>query len=450
VNVRQPYNHTTTTLNNNSEQQHVLSIFQSAIKAVHPERLMADVLSADEQDIRIADNLLPKKEIHRFIVIAAGKAAAAMSQAAEKQLGNAITEGICITKYHHALPLQYLSTIEAAHPVPDENSLMAGVKVLQLVKDLTAKDVVLVLLSGGASALMADAPDGCSLQDVQSVFDLLLKSGATIAEMNAVRKHVSAIKGGQLARHAQPAKVFTLVLSDVVGDDAATIGSGPTAIDHSTFEDVYAILTKYAVWANIPASVQHHIQKGMKGLVKETLKPEPNDLKQQNLHMIGNNKMALMAAAEKSRQLGYHTIIDNDKVQEDAFLFAEVIVRTYEQYSGRRPACILFGGETTVKVTGNGKGGRNQHLTLLVQQLLLKHKPQSRIIFLSAGTDGTDGATDAAGAIADSAGKKLTETEIKIHLSNFDAYHFFKQNGGLITTGATQTNVMDVMMLLIL
>jgi glycerate 2-kinase len=432
-----------------SEAELAFEIFGAAISAVQPSKLIPQYLSADDTTIRIIQQRYERKEINRFIIIAAGKAAAAMAQAAEQQLGNVISDGICITKYDHALPLQHMRTIEAAHPVPDEMSLLAGAEVLKLVEHLKAKDIVLVLLSGGASSLLADVPDGCSLTDLQTTFDLLLKSGASIHEMNAVRKHLSKIKGGQLAKAVQPAKLFTLVLSDVVGDDAGTIGSGPTVADDTTFEEVHAVVNQHGIWKHIPSSVQQYIVKGIQHQIAETPKPAESYFQQENLQIIGNNQMALLAAAAKAEALGYKTVIANDNVQADAAHFAETIIHQYKNYNGAKPACILFGGETTVKVNGKGKGGRNQHLVLSALLALMKNKSLNKITILSAGTDGTDGTTNAAGAVADNYTRNFYEHEIEEHLKNFDAFHFFQRNGGLITTGATQTNVMDIMLLLI-
>lgn len=431
------------------EGEVALTIFHAAIAAVHPSKLMPQYLSATDTHIHILNQQIEKKQINQLIVIAAGKAASAMAQSAEAQLGNSITKGICITKYHHALPLNHIKTIEAAHPVPDENSLLAGHEVMSLVKNLNANDIVIVLLSGGASSLLADVPDGCTLIEVQLTFDLLLKSGASIHEMNAVRKHLSSIKGGQLAKLAHPAKVFTLLLSDVVGDDLSTIGSGPTVPDHSSFEEVQQILLKYEVWNQIPAAVQQHIQKGLNKETAETPKQDDDVFKQTASAIIGNNHLALQAAAAKATALGYHAIIESSNLQEDAASFAKRIIQQYSNYNEATPACILFGGETTVKVNGTGKGGRNQHLALAaLHELVQQKKLQHRITLLSAGTDGTDGNTEVAGAVISST-DTVDATVIQSHLQQFDSYHYFKQHGGQIHTGATQTNVMDIVILLI-
>jgi glycerate 2-kinase len=430
-------------------RHHAMQIFEAAVQAVQPAHLLQQHLYADDTHVYIAGNAIDRKKIHQFIVIAAGKADAAMAQQAEQQLANIITNGICIIKYEHALPLQKLKTMAAAHPVPDANSIKAGAAVLQLVNGLHNNDVVLVLISGGASALMADIPEGCTLQEVQTTFELLLKSGASIHQMNAVRKHLSKIKGGQLAKAAQPAKVFSLLLSDVVGDDLDTIASGPTAPDKSTFSTVHQVLQQYQLWHVIPESIRRHLTKGLDKLIADTPKINEAFFTNTFTQIIGSNKIALGAAAQLATQLGYHTIIYKENVTADTVKFARALLQQYKDYNGPLPACILAGGETTLQVTGTGKGGRNQHLVLCALDELSKHlHDKKNITILSAGTDGTDGPTDAAGAVAGAA-MLQAGIPIKKYVENFDAWHYFEQTGGLIKTGPTQTNVMDIMMVLI-
>jgi glycerate 2-kinase len=427
-----------------------IQIFESAITAVQPLQLMQSHLYADAEHVQIAGNKIEKKAINKFIVIAAGKAAAAMAQQAELQLGEIITDGICITKYGHGLPLQKIKLLEAAHPVPDANSMVAAQQVLQLANSLTQHDILLVLISGGASSLITDVPGGCTLAEVQTTYDLLIKSGVSIHTMNAVRKHLSKIKGGQLAEAAQPAKVFSLILSDVVGDALDTIASGPTVPDSSSFEEVHELLLQYNLWNRIPKSVQHYFTNGLQKLIADTPKPGEAFFENTFTQIIGNNRIALHAAKEKALQLGYEAFIYQENVTDSAATFAKSFVRKGGSYQGNLPVCIIAGGETTVQVTGNGKGGRNQHLVLCALHELSK-QPATRhkITILSGGTDGTDGPTDAAGAVADAT--LLTEANISPikYIENCDAYHFFEQTGGLIKIGPTQTNVMDIMLLLI-
>jgi glycerate 2-kinase len=425
-------------------------IFKSSVTAVHPAHLMRRHLSAHNGHVIIAGNTIEKKTIGRFIVIAVGKAAAAMAQQAEMYLGDVITEGICVTKYGHSLPLQKIRVMEAAHPVPDANSISAAQQVLELVSGLNRNDILLALISGGGSSLITDLPEGCTLNEVQAVYDLLIKSGAAIHTMNAVRKHLSKIKGGQLAKAAQPAKVFSLVLSDVAGDHLDTIASGPTVPDLSTFEEVHDMLLNYNLWNAVPESIRQYLRKGLQQQIAETPKPGEAFFKNTFTQIIGSNHIALSAAKEKAAQLGYNAIIYKENVTDDAALFAKKLIRECTGYTGSLPACIIAGGETTVQVTGYGKGGRNQHLALCaLHELSMQPATAHRITILSAGTDGTDGPTDAAGAVADLELLSSTDMAPANYIQNCDAYHFFEKTGGLIKTGPTQTNVMDVMLLLI-
>jgi glycerate 2-kinase len=427
-------------------RQDAIRIFEAGVQAVQPARLLPQHIRWHQGQLRIAGHPIDTAS-GRLMVLAVGKAAAAMAQQAEALLGDALYGGLCITKYGHRLPLQRLTLLEAAHPVPDEQSVRAAEAALQLVQQLKPTDTLLVLLSGGASALLVDVPPGCTLRDLQHTFDLLLKSGATIHPMNAVRKHLSALKGGQLAKAVFPAQLFTLVLSDVVGDELDTIASGPTVADRSSFADVYDILMQYGLWYQLPAAIQQHIRQGLNGQIAETPKPGDDCFAHSITQIIGSNPLALQAAQTMAQQLGYHTRIHRQHLTGETTQVVQELVQVALAYEGPHPACLLCGGETTVAVTGDGKGGRNQHAALYAQQLL-QQAAAEHIVFLSAGTDGSDGPTDAAGAVVD---KEILAADIDpLHyLQRFDAYHFFEQAGGLIKTGATQTNVMDLMVILI-
>ncbi len=430
------------------QRNHAKKIYKAAVAAVQPAVLLQQQLAVTATGIRIGSQQLniPKRSV---VVIGAGKAAAAMAQTTETMLGSYIKAGIITTKYEHALPLQTIQCVEAAHPVPDEKSVEAVQQTIQLLQQTHPGDVILCLISGGASSLWADVPDGCSLQEVQETFQLLLKSGAAIDEMNCVRRHLSSIKGGQLLRHAPQGTWFTLIISDVPGDKPEAIASGPTTADSSTFADAWNIIQTYQLQERLPATVITHLQNGLKGSIAETVKPTDPLLQQVQNHIIGSNKVAVTAAAEKAEELGYTVLLQQELLTGDAAVTAEAIVQQAKQYRGQKPACLLFGGETTVTVTGNGKGGRNQHLALCALKHLL---PDDKITLLAAGTDGTDGPTDAAGAFADAAILQaidqnktlLTET-----IQQNDAYHFFENANGLLKTGATQTNVMDIIIVLL-
>jgi glycerate 2-kinase len=429
-------------------REHAISIYKAAVAAVQPSKLLPQYVEVLPAGIRIADTIIQAKGSSLY-VIGAGKAVAAMAQTIASILGDQIKAGLVVTKYAHALPLAYIKVIESAHPVPDEKSVAAAQQTIELLKQTGPGDVILCLLSGGASSLWADVPEGCNLDELQQCFQLLLKSGAAIEEMNCVRRHLSSIKGGQLLRHAPQAQWHTLIISDVPGDQLEAIASGPTAADPTSFADAWKVIEKYQLQSQFPASVLQHLQNGLKGSIPETLKENDPLLLQVKNQIIGSNQVALAAAAKQAAALGYTVILQEELLTGDAATTAASIMEQAKQYKGKRPACLLFGGETTVSVTGSGKGGRNQHLALCALQYL---EPTDRMTLLAAGTDGTDGPTDAAGAFADSnillsiEGKNIVIQDV---IQKNDAYHFFEDVKGLLKTGATQTNVMDILIVLL-
>lgn len=424
-------------------------VLKQAIAAVQPNVLLKSILCFQNGQLSVEQQsftLLPNGNMY---VIAVGKASAAMAQAVEGILLEHVSGGLVVTKYGHALPLKKLQLIEAGHPIPDTNSLLAGKALLDFSKKLKENDIVLFLLSGGASALLADTPNDLTLSALQSTFQLLLNVGATIQEMNTIRKHLSAIKGGQLARLLMPAEIITLAISDVMGDDPSVIGSGPTVPDNSTFYNAWTIIQQYGLQHQIPLSVQQYLQKGMVGEILET--PKKNDIcfDKTWFYLLGNNGLALQSAKKTAQALGYETHIVSQQICGEARLMGESIVAQALAYTGKKPACLLFGGETTVTIRGNGLGGRNQELVLAAA---LSLPPESNLFILSVGTDGTDGPTDAAGAFTDGQQLQLAQQlglNVKSYLDNNDAYHFFEKVNGLIKTGPTQTNVMDIVVVLI-
>lgn len=433
-------------------RQHAIEIFNAAVSAVHPSQLLRKSLYVDEDSLIVAGKAIHRSSFNNLYVIGAGKASAAMSIEVENILGPLITASLVTTKYKHALPTARIKIVEAAHPVPDHNCVIAVNDTLELLKKTTSDDVVICLLSGGASALWCDVPNGATVEDVQSVFNFLIKSGAGIDEINVVRKHLSGIKGGQLIRHCNGASVFTLIISDVPGDDLSTIASGPTVPDDSTFTNAYSVLSKYRLLSKLPRSILVHIERGTKGLIPETPKPGDPIFTNSFNKIIGSNSIALQAAADKAAELGYNVNKIDRVITGDAAGEAKTFVSLAAKYDGNKPLCILQGGETTVKVTGSGKGGRNQHFALVALHELSKQSSTKKITILSAGTDGTDGPTDAAGAVINNetpgiaAAKNLS---IGKYLGNHDAYHFFEKTGNLVKPGPTQTNVMDIMMALV-
>ncbi len=432
-----------------------IQIFEAAVAAVQQVRLIPAHLFIKLNQLHILDQHFLLHELPNIYIIGAGKASAAMAATTEAILGNFITAGIVVTKFDHALSLQKITCLEAAHPVPDEAGIEATKKTIQLLQQAGNNDIIICLISGGCSSLWIDIPDGATLNDVQKTFNLLLQCGANIEEINTIRKHLSAIKGGQLLQHAPKANWFTFIISDVPGDDLSVIASGPTVADNSSFADVKNIVEKYDLTNQLPASILKHINDGANRLVNETPKPGDTIFKQVQNKIIGNNSIALKAAEKKAKAFGYHIALVDGNMKGDAATFGKEIISRCKKYSGKKPACMLFGGETTVKVTGKGKGGRNQQLVL--SALIELHKKEKtnlnlQLIILSAGTDGTDGPTDAAGAIADKEIVRIAlenKLDAQHFLADNDAYHFFEQTGGLVKTGATQTNVMDLVVVLI-
>lgn len=429
-------------------RNHAKEIYAAAVAAVQPAALLPQYLQLKGNLLHVGSNSLTLADRNLY-VIGAGKAAAAMAQTTEQLLGHFIQGGFISTKYKHALPLQTIKCMEAAHPVPDENSLKAMQQTIALLQQTKPGDTILCLLSGGASALWADTPTGIVLEELQKTFQLLLNSGAAIDEMNCVRRHLSNTKGGQLLRSAPHAHWHTLIISDVPGNDLSTIASGPTTADPTSFTDAWNIIQQYQLEKTIPSSVAQHLQKGMKGHIDETVKPGDALLQQTHHYIMGSNETALQAAAHKATALGYTVFTFPAALQGEAALNAANILQHAIAYNGIKPACFIYGGETTVTVTGNGTGGRNQQLALCALQALHNNP---HITLLATGTDGTDGPTDAAGAFADDAvAQQATQQQVQpAHfIEHNDAYHFFQQTDGLLVTGATQTNVMDLVIVLI-
>ncbi len=376
-----------------------------------------------------------------------------MAAEIEKILGNRITEGQIVVKYGHTEKLKYIKVSEAGHPVPDANGFRATEKILKIAAKAEINDLVICLISGGGSSLLPDFPENSSPEEMIQVNDLLINSGACIKEINAVRKHLSKVKGGQLARAVFPATLVSLILSDVPGDPLDMIASGPTTADPTTFKQALTVLDKFVLTESVPVTILSHLKEGARGERPETPKPGDQVFKKCYNLLVGSNKLALEAAKQKALEFNINTVIVDDQLQGDTASVAEYVVETAIKFKTDKdevkPVCLLFGGETTIKMTGKGLGGRNQHLALLCAGML-KNNPG--ITILSAGTDGTDGPTDAAGAVVDS--DTLSENlwkdiDPERYIREFDSYHFFKKYGGQIITGPTMTNVMDIIVVLI-
>lgn len=396
----------------------------------------------------------PLADFDRIFVVAVGKAAADMAYALEEILGERLEEGLAVTKHsHRTRELRRIRVIEAAHPIPDETSLAAAEQIRALLSGLNARDLLIVAVSGGASALLIAPASPVTLADKQETTGLLLQAGASIFELNAVRKHLSMLKGGRMAALAYPATVLTVLLSDVIGDRLDVIGSGPTAPDYSTFPDAIAVLNKYRLLSHVPVRVREYLDTGARGMCPESPKPGNRIFRQVHHVVVGSNRLALEAARSAAKELGYRTLLLSGSMQgetrEVARVHAEILREAVSSGNPvRPPACILSGGETTVTVAGKGKGGRNQEFALAAA-ISLAGVPNA--VVLSAGTDGTDGPTDAAGAIA--SGTTLGRADragldANLHLRENNSYLFFESLGDLIRTGPTGTNVMDIHLLL--
>ncbi|HTA67952.1 MAG TPA: glycerate kinase [Bryobacteraceae bacterium] len=423
-----------------------LRIFHAALKAADPAQAVL-------RNVKIAGNVLIAgrkryrlDSFRNIYVIGAGKASAEMAQAVERLLRKRIAGGLINIKYGHAARLRRIELNECGHPIPDRNGELGAQRIADIARQAGPDDLVLCLISGGASALLPLPAPPITLEEKQETTRLLLHCGANIHELNCVRKHISGVKGGQLAGLAFPAAVLALILSDVIGDDLDVIGSGPTVPDRSTFSDARAILAKYGISGRVPAEVRERLS----GKSPETPKPGARIFeKVQNL-IVGSNRLAVDAAAQQARALGYHTLVLSTFIEGETRDVARVHAAIAKEIraSGRPvkpPACVISGGETTVTIRGSGLGGRNQEFALAAALDIAGLKD---VVVLSAGTDGTDGPTDAAGAIAD--GDTIARgLDAAAFLANNDSYHFFENIGDLIKTGPTGTNVADVRVMLL-
>lgn len=428
-----------------------MEIFTASLNAVDPIIAVKKYLSLEGDVLQVGKRSYDLSNYARIYVIGCGKAAASMSYALEDILQNRISGGIINVKYGHTKDLKYIKINEAGHPIPDEAGVEGTEEILALLHGLRDNDLVIFVLSGGGSALLPLPKDGISLEEKQRVTKMLLDSGASIDEMNALRKHISKVKGGQLARVAYPATSISLLLSDVVGDRKDVIASGPTVPDESAFGDCMSIIEKYNL--QLPESVMNLIKKGLNGEIEETPKAGDPIFEKTFPVIIASNIMALKAAEQKAKELGYNALILSSAIEGETKEVAQVHTAIAKEIraSGNpisKPACIISGGETTVTIKGKGLGGRNQEFVLASATEIAG---MSDTVILSCGTDGTDGPTDAAGALADGLTIQRAE-KLGMHameyLWNNDSYHFFEKLDDLIKTGPTNTNVMDVRLLL--
>ncbi len=388
----------------------------------------------------------------RIAVVAIGKAAVPMARAAEERLGSSLSEGLAVTT--EAATLERVRVRAAGHPVPDERGLAAAAEVEALAGGLGREDLLLVLLSGGASALLPAPVAGLTLADKALTTSLLLRSGATIHELNAVRKHLSRLKGGGLARAASPARVVALALSDVVGDDLSTIGSGPTAPDPTSHAQALAVLERRSVRGDVPAAVREHLERGARGERPETPKPGDPLFRRVVTRVIGGGRLSVQAAARDARRRGYRPVVLTTRLEGEAREAARVLVAILREAldaapPGARPVCLLAGGVTTVTVLGHGQGGRNQEMAVAAA-VALEGFPAPAVVACFA-TDGIDGASDAAGGIVDDTttarGERLGLAPPAAFLAASDTRNYLGPLGELIVTGPTGTNVADIVAL---
>jgi hydroxypyruvate reductase len=377
-----------------------------------------------------------------------------MAAALEDMLGDRIEEGRITVKHGHGAKLKRIRVTEAGHPVPDADGMGNAEAIMETARRCGEKDLLICLISGGGSALMPLPSEGLTLEDKQRTIEVMMACGATIHEINALRKHTSGIKGGRLAAAAHPARLVTLMLSDVVGDDPDVIASGPTVPDAGRFADCLEIVRRYGIRERLPRAVIRHLEEGAAGRREETpCAGDPVFSRTQNV-VVGRNLDAVRACAEAARFLGYEPLVLSSRIEGETREVARVLGAVAREVlaSGLPlppPCCILSGGETTVRVTGRGKGGRNQELALAAAMDIAGAEP---VVVLSGGTDGTDGPTDAAGAVADGDTVRRAAAlglSPRRHLEENDAYPFFHRLGDLLVTGPTRTNVMDLRVILV-
>jgi hydroxypyruvate reductase len=418
-------------------RKHALAIFKAALAAADPTAAVLETLRRRHDLDRYK----------RIFVVGAGKAAGTMARAAEKALGKRIAAGCINVKDGDTAKLRRIEMRACGHPVPDERGVAGAQRILELCQGAEKGDLMVCLISGGASALTPLPAPPITLAEKQETTKLLLACGATIHELNAVRKHISQFKGGLLAKAAAPAHVLSLSLSDVVGDDLDVIGSGPTAPDASTFATALSAIDKYELRDRLPASVRERLESAP----EETPKPGSPVFRHVENAIIGSNQKSLEAAARKARELGYRTMILASTIEgetRDVARMHAAIARQIRLHGQplRAPACVVSGGETTVTIRGAGKGGRNQEFALAAA---IDIAGLENVLVFSAGTDGTDGPTDAAGAIADGKTVARSRRDAEAALRDNDSYPYFAEVDDLVITGATGTNVMDLHLVMV-
>lgn len=447
-----------------------LAIFQAAVARVDPAPMIEKAVVVEEGPsgpvlvvrTEVEEARYPLGDFDRVFATGMGKASARMALGLEASLGGRLSGGLVAVKEGHTEALSRIRLLETGHPVPDSRSEAAAQAILGLGSSLgtvlTERDLVIVLVSGGGSAILCAPAPGLSLGDKAATTRLLLASGATINEVNCVRKHLSAVKGGRLAAALAPATVLALVLSDVVGDDLDAIASGPTVPDPTSYAEALEILGRHGIKERLPPEVLAHLGAGAAGGLPETPKPGDPVFARTRTILVGTNRLALVAAEAEARRRGYNSLVLSSRITGEAREAALVYLGIGKDIAAsglplKRPACLIAGGETTVTLRGKGRGGRNQEMALAFLAALGRSpKDGEDLVFLSAGTDGNDGPTDAAGAYADLAlyrSARALGLDPEASLGDNDSYAFFASAGGLVKTGPTNTNVCDVQVLLV-
>jgi glycerate 2-kinase len=431
----------------------IRAIWDAALAAVEPGEAVRRAVQREGDGLFVAEQRYDLNAFDRAWIVGGGKAGAPMAAALWDLLGDRVVGGAVNVKYGHLLPPGQtcgpVTLVEAGHPTPDEAGQAGAARIVETVSELTSRDLVLVVISGGGSALMPLPAEGVSLADKQAITGALLRCGATIVEINAVRKHLSALKGGQLARLARPATLITLVLSDVVGNPLDVIASGPTVPDTSAFADAWHVLEKYDLLDEAPPPAVARLRAGVTGEIPDTPKPGDPAFERVQTVVVGSNEIAAQAAVGKARQLGLDSLLLSTFIEGEAREVAKVFAgigkgMIRHGWPLSPPACLVAGGETTVTVRGEGKGGRNQELALAAA---LAIEGWDDLCVVSLATDGTDGPTDAAGAIAwgnTLARARALGLDAESYLANNDSYRFWTALGDIIVTGPTNTNVNDL------
>jgi hydroxypyruvate reductase len=444
-----------------ARRQRILPVLEAALHAVDPGPAVSRAMQRAGSQLTIGDAVYDLDQFEHVYLLGFGKAAVAMGLAAAAALGERLTAGALLTKHGHAAGAETLpasvAVLEAGHPVPDAAGVHAAQRIAALAQQATARDLVLCLISGGGSALLTLPAAGLTLPDLQAATEALLRCGASIDEINTLRKHLEQLKGGQLARLAGPATLASLVLSDVVGSPLDVIASGPTVPDHSTWADAWQIVQRYGLEPALPEPVVQRLRAGLAGHLPDTPKPDDIAFDRCQTIVVADNALAVQAAQMAAHQQGFNALVLSTFVEGEASEVAKVAVALGREVvaHGRPvapPACLLLGGETTVTLRGAGQGGRNQELALTAALLLARIPEGERIVLASLATDGSDGPTDSAGGLVDAGSVVRGRTlglDAAAHLAGNDAYPFLNASGDLLRTGPTQTNVNDLLALFV-